>query len=117
MKKPPVPRGYTVVEIIIALFIFTVGALSLAAGSAVIARQLGTNRAQSEAQRFASNRVEIVHSTCRVAQSGMERRGSILLEWALTPLDSPNLVLAGEVSYPTAGGVRTEPIAAIIGCR
>lgn len=109
--------GYTLVEIIVALLVFTTGALGLAAGSAIVARELGTNRVRAEAARMAASRLEVVHSTCRIAQSGSETRGSIVSEWTVSPLDSTRVRLTGTVSYVTARGSRTEPYTAIVGCQ
>lgn len=110
-------RGYTLVEIVVALFVFTTGGLALAAGSALLAREMGNNRLRAEASRLAAGRREIVRSTCRIAQSGSERRGSILSEWTVSPLDSTAVRLAGTVSYMTARGSRTESYSATIACR
>lgn len=116
VKPPSVLHGFTVIELVLALFIFTVGALSLAAGSAVVARQLGANRVQSRAERLATSREEIVRSACRIASSGWERDGPIRLEWTVSKPDSTTLSLTGQVTYLTAFGVRNDPIAAIIDC-
>ncbi len=109
--------GYTLVEIIIALVVFTTGALGLAAGSAVVARELGTNGLRAEGARLAASRHEIVHSACRSSQSGSEVRGQVTSVWTITPLDSTRVVLAGSVSYPSARGTLGDSYSATIGCR
>jgi Tfp pilus assembly protein PilV len=109
--------GCTLVEIIAALFVFTTGALALAAGSAVVARELATNRLRAEAMRVAASRKELARATCAIAQSGTETRGSILSRWTVSPLDSTTLRLEGSVSYVTARGNRSEAFAATVGCR
>lgn len=109
--------GYTLIEIIVALFVFTTGALSLAAGSAIVAREMGTNGVRAEAARLAASRREIVQSTCRMAQSGSEVRGSIMSAWTVSPLDSTRVRLAGTVSYVGARGSRSEPYSVTVGCR
>ncbi|MEO7822925.1 MAG: prepilin-type N-terminal cleavage/methylation domain-containing protein [Gemmatimonadaceae bacterium] len=109
--------GYTLVEVIIALVVFTTGALGLAAGSAVVARELGTNGLRAEAARVAASRHEIVHSACRSSRSGSEARGQLTSAWTISPLDSTRVVLAGSVSYQSARGTRGETYSATIGCR
>ncbi len=115
----PISRqtGCTLVEIIVALFVFTVGALALAAGSGVIARELGTNRLRAEAAKVAVSRVEAVHAGCRIAQAGSETRGPILAQWTVSRPDSPRVRLEGSVSYVTIRGSRTERYGGTIGCQ
>jgi len=108
--------GFTLVEIIIALVVFTTGALGLAAGSAVVAREIGTNGLRSDAARLARRRQEIVQSACRSAQSGTEARGALTSVWTVSPVESTTVTLTGTVSYSTARGARTEPYALTIQC-
>ncbi len=109
--------GYTLVEVIIALVVFTTGALGLAAGSAVVARELGTNGLRAVGARLAASRHEIVHSTCRTSRSGSEARGQVTSAWTISPVDSTRVVLAGSVSYASARSSRRETYSATIGCR
>ena len=111
------PRdGFTLVEIIVALVVFTTGALGLAAGSAIVAREIGTNGLRSDAARLARSRQEIVHSACRTAGSGTEARGPLLSTWTISLVESTTVTLAGSVSYASSRGARTEPYAMTIPC-
>lgn len=112
------PRdGFTLVEIIVALVLFTTGALGLAAGSAIVAREIGTNGLRGDAARLARSRQEIVHSACRTAESGTEARGSLISTWTVSPVESTTTVtLTGTVSYASSRGARTEPYAMTIPC-
>jgi prepilin-type N-terminal cleavage/methylation domain-containing protein len=115
-----VPRslrdGFTLVEIVIALLVFTTGALGLAAGSAVVARETGINGLRGDAARLARSRQEIVQSACRSARSGAEARGSLTSTWTVSRGESTTVTLTGTVSYPTTRGARTEPYALTIQC-
>ena len=108
--------GFTLVEIIVALLVFTTGALGLVAGSAVVAREIGTNGLRSDAARLARSRQEIVHSTCRSAQSGSEVLGPLTSFWTVSPIESTTVTLKGTVSYATPRGGRAEPYALTIEC-
>jgi prepilin-type N-terminal cleavage/methylation domain-containing protein len=111
------PRdGFTLVEIIVALVVFTTGALGLAAGSAIVAREIGTNGLRGEAARLARSRQEIVHSACRMAESGTEGRGSLISTWTVSPVESTTVTLTGAVTYATSRGARTEAYAMTIAC-
>jgi len=109
--------GYTLIEIVVALVVFTTGALGLAAGSAIVAREMSTNAVRAEAARLATSRHEIVESACRAAQSGSETRGPVTSTWTVSRPDSSRVRLAGTVSYPVARGTRSDRYSASIGCR
>lgn len=111
------PGGYTLVEVIIALLVFMTGALALAAGSAVVVREMRTSSLRAEAGRLIASRLEIVQSICPIAQSGSETSGSIVSEWAVAPLDSASVRLTGTVSYLAPRGRRTEAYSNIVVCR
>lgn len=100
--------GYTLIEIIVALVVFTTGALGLAAGSAIVAREMAANGTRAAAARLAQNRQETVRSACRTAQSGSESSGSITSAWTVSRIDSSRVSLAGTISYPTYRGTRSE---------
>ncbi|MDQ3672848.1 MAG: prepilin-type N-terminal cleavage/methylation domain-containing protein [Gemmatimonadota bacterium] len=109
-------KGYTLLEVIVALVVFTTGALGLAAGSAIVTREMGVNGIRAAAARLASNRQERVASACRTAQSGSETSGSVRSVWTISRPDSARLRLAGTISYPTRRGIRTEPYALAVWC-
>ena len=108
--------GYTLIEIVVALVVFTTGALGLAAGSAVVAREMSTNGVRAEAGRLAASRQEIVGSRCRAAKSGSETRGPITSVWSISRIGSFRVNLAGTVSYTGPGGMRAESYSAKIRC-
>jgi prepilin-type N-terminal cleavage/methylation domain-containing protein len=117
MKCRRPPGGYTLVEVIIALMVFTTGALALAAGSAVVVREMHASRVRAEAGRLIASRLEIVQSTCPFARSGSETLGPIKSEWTVVPLDSNSVRLAGTVSYVVSRGRRAETYSTIVACR
>jgi len=59
-----VPSGYTLVETVVAVFVFSVGGLALASTSAVIARQLNAGAMRESIAREEASRVEILVSHC-----------------------------------------------------
>jgi prepilin-type N-terminal cleavage/methylation domain-containing protein len=109
--------GFTLVEIIVALVLFTTGALGLAAGSAIVARELSSNGLHSDAARLARSRQEIVQSACRAAESGTEARGALISTWTVSPVDSTTITLAGAVSYSSSRGAHREPYTMSISCQ
>lgn len=117
MEQRPGPGGYTIVEIIAALFLFAVGALALAAGSAVVVREMHASSVRAEAGRLTASRLEIVQSTCEAAQSGSETQGAITSEWTVAVLDSSSVRLTGSASWLTPRGRRSDTYSATVTCR
>lgn len=58
------PQGYTLIETVVAVFVFCVGGLALAGTSAVIARELGADARRDAVAREAANRSEVLISQC-----------------------------------------------------
>jgi len=113
----PKNRGYTLIEIVIALVVFATGALGLAAGSAIAMREMATNGIRSAATRLARNRQETVHAACRTAQSGSETAAGFRSEWTVSRADSSRMHLTGSVSYETYRGSHTDPYTVAFRCR
>lgn len=102
------PSGYTLIEITVALFLFTVGALALVATSAVVGRELSANGARERAGRIAGNRLETLAAACRQASSGRETLGRIESRWSVDFSDSSRVSLVESVTYPTLRGGRND---------
>lgn len=84
MRKGERVAGYTLVEIIVALLVFTIGALALAASSAIVAGAMANNAARELAARTAVSRIETIASQCATATSGHETIRQIESEWVTT---------------------------------
>jgi len=76
--------GYTLVEIIVALLVFSIGALALAASSGIMAGAMANNAARELAARTAVSRVETIASQCATATSGHEAVRQIESVWVTT---------------------------------
>jgi hypothetical protein len=100
--------GYTLIEVVVALFLFTVGALALVATSAVVGRELNANATRERAGRIAASRVEILGAGCRIATGGRESFGRIESEWSVGFPDSSRVSLVESITYPTRQGSRTD---------
>jgi Tfp pilus assembly protein FimT len=109
-------RGYTLLEIVIALFLFTVGGLALVAISAVIGRELDANAVRERAGRIAASRLEVLGANCRGASGGREIIGRIESEWSVSFPDSSHLSVLESIKYPTRRGGRTDLYRATLAC-
>ena len=112
------PRaGYTLIELIVALLVFTVGGLGLVATSAVIGRELLANAVRERAGRLAASRLEILAAQCRTATAGGETVGGINSDWSVGFPDSSRVSLRESVTYTTRRGTRTDIYRATLPCR
>jgi prepilin-type N-terminal cleavage/methylation domain-containing protein len=84
MRTGATVGGYTLIEIIVALIVFTIGALALAASSGVVARAMASNATRELAARIAVSRIEKIASQCATATSGREMTLQIDSEWSIT---------------------------------
>jgi type II secretory pathway component PulJ len=108
--------GYTLIELVIALLVFTVGGLGLVATSAVIGGELSANARRERAARIAATRLEVLAAECRGAIEGSETIGGIRSEWSLSFADSSRVALLESVSYQTRRGGRTDVYRSIMPC-
>jgi Tfp pilus assembly protein PilV len=77
--------GLTLIEVIVAILLFSTGALGLAAASAVIARQMTTSMLRSRSANFARERSEKAHAAnCSLLSSGEESRDGIRATWTIS---------------------------------
>ncbi len=117
MKTARRTAGYTLIEVIIALLVFTVGALALAASSAVVARAMATNALRERGGRVAARRIALLTSQCGMAVGGSERVQLIKSAWSVSGLDGSRVNLTETVSYESPDGPRTQTYRTTIWCR
>jgi prepilin-type N-terminal cleavage/methylation domain-containing protein len=77
--------GLTLVEVVVAMLIFSVGALGLAAGSAVIIRQMAASQARMHSASSARSRAEqFSGSECASLSNGEDRNQGVRSTWQVT---------------------------------
>ena len=108
-------RGYTLIEIIVAVLVFTVGGLALASAGAVIIRAMALNGRRENATRLATSRLEQLRSTCDSAPNGADSARGVRLRWNVVD-KSPSVRVVATVTYPTPSGVHTETFHASFAC-
>jgi prepilin-type N-terminal cleavage/methylation domain-containing protein len=110
-------KGYTLIEIIIALLLFAIGGLALVSTSAVIARATNADGVRERAGGIAASRLEVLGVECQRSVSGRETLQQIQSEWAVTLLDSARMRVVESVSYPSPEGRQTLRFDSILPCR
>jgi type II secretory pathway component PulJ len=108
--------GYTLIETIVALLLFTIGGLGLVSTSALVGREMKTNAVRERAGRMAASRLEIISADCRRAASGRETFQQVESSWSVAFLDSARLSVVESVSYPTLDGRRVDQFRAVLSC-
>ena len=108
--------GYTLIEVVVAVLIFTAGGLALAGGSAVIGRTMAMNARRETATRVAMSRLEQLRAGCGSATSGADRAEGVGLRWNVVT-DAASVTVVATVSYLTPFGVHTETFRSSFACQ
>lgn len=108
--------GFTLIETVFAMFVFSVGALALAATTAVVMRSLGESALRERAARIATARLETLRSLgCGQAQSGREQRGGFQTTWTVSPLNG-SISAVATINYSLYGKSRAESYSSLFVC-
>jgi prepilin-type N-terminal cleavage/methylation domain-containing protein len=84
MERSEPTLGYTLIEVVVAIIVFCVGALALAGSSALVARGIARNALRERGARIAASRIEVIRSQCATATSGRETVQQIESNWVVT---------------------------------
>lgn len=110
-------RGYTLVELIVALLLFAVGGLALASTSAVLGRALNTDAVRERAARIAGSQIEVLEAECQSAETGARTYPQIRSEWSISRPKVDAIDIHESVSYESSRGLRTDAYRVLAGCR
>jgi prepilin-type N-terminal cleavage/methylation domain-containing protein len=114
LRRPP--RGYALVELIVALLLFAIGGLALAGTSALIGHALNVDVHRERAARMASRQIEILSAACHEAVDGSRIAPPISAEWTVSRPDAAHIEVSESVSYPSSNGRRTDLYRALAVC-
>ena len=109
--------GFTLVELLVALMIFAVGMLGLAATAGSVTRMMGGARRQTIAAQVAQSRIERLRaSPCTALTGGTETVRGIVSTWTVQAV--PRGVNVTEtVTFPSArGGNKTRTYTTTLSC-
>jgi len=118
-------RGFTIVEVIIAIVVLTVGLLGLVTTAALVTRMIGRGQRSAVAATFASQRMERARvAACNPAQraDGSEtlmRGGAAVAtnDWKITNVAGTTWKITLSVKYTTVQNrTRTERMETIVLC-
>ena len=114
MKRPD---GFTLIELVLAMFLLTVGLVSLISSSVMITRLVANGDSYTEAAVGAVGRLELWRGTrCGVAAASLESADDGIVSLGLWPADGAIQRAAVAVTTTLARGVRVDTFSTTGGC-
>lgn len=118
-RAPRGRAGFTIVEVIAAVLILTVGVLGLASAAATVTRMMGNAEIQSDAAAIAAARFETLRATRCPVVSGSATGAGISERWAVSQLGNASFRMyqvTDTVQYRNRRGVRTQAYQSVVQC-
>ena len=108
--------GFTLIEVMVAVMILSVGLLAMASTSAVVIRQMGTAGRMSVAAAVAQSRTERLRlANCTASSSGSATTRGITESWTVTP-QTRSARIDVTVTYSIRSGTRSQSYRSTIPC-
>jgi prepilin-type N-terminal cleavage/methylation domain-containing protein len=108
--------GFTLVELMVAMLMFTVGLLALASTSAVVVGQMGDAGRMGVAASVAQTRIERLRSgACGTAQTGTNTGRGVSESWTVTPM-TRSARIDVTITYSTRRGLRSQSYRSMMRC-
>ena len=110
-------RGFTVIEVLIAVIVLVVGLLGLVTTAALVTRMVGRGTRASKATLFAQQKVEGLRATtCASLAGGADTVAPYTRKWIVTTVGNARRIQV-IVGYPgTPGTLRADTTATTIDC-
>jgi len=112
-------NGFTIVEVLVAVLVLSIGLLGLAASAATVTRMISQGQRYSEASAMASERFEILRSrSCAAMSDSSETRGPYSLQWTVQNVANGRArrVMLVVVS-PTGSATRADTFVTTVYCQ
>lgn len=114
-------RGVTLVELIVAMTILSIGLLAIVGTSSGIARGLGESRGDNVAAIVAQSRMETVAGmTCTgltLPTSGTTTTRGVTEKWSIANGGNNTLLVTDSVTWTTRRGTRNQVFVTLLPCR
>jgi prepilin-type N-terminal cleavage/methylation domain-containing protein len=117
--------GFTLVEVVVAMVVLSVGIIAMAGSTAMVTRMIGRGKVETRAAQAASRRLEILrlaansttpHCTAGTFASGGPVTANGLIESWTVPVAGRVRSVQVNITYPTARGARTANLQTRIEC-
>lgn len=102
--------GFTIVEILVAIMVLTVGLLALVSTAATVTRMIGQGQRYTRASTMALQRFELLRAQdCNVLVDGSETVDGYTVEWTVTTIaGGDGREIDVTVTSPTTRGTRQD---------
>ncbi len=117
--------GFTLVEVMIAVVILSVGVIALVGSSSLVTRMIGQGKRTSAAVQVATSRLEALRAASRsttplcldpgFASGGPVTTQGMTESWVVPPAGTSRTVLA-IVTYSRASGLVTDTLLTVVRC-
>ncbi len=120
----PREQGFSLVEVLVAIVILTVGLLALAQSSGSVSKMIGRGKQDTEAAMAAQTRLETLRQVantttpkCTALANGTSTGPTVGMStsWTVTGTGNSRTVVV-TVTYRIGRGTRSETVRAILGC-
>ncbi len=109
-------RGFTLIELVVAVMLLAVGVLAVAASAAPLARLLRRGSARAVAAEAAGARIEMFRAEgCGGEATGVASGGGARVAWSAAPgggLEAVTVV----ATYPWGPGLHSDTYEALVAC-
>ncbi|MDQ6828357.1 MAG: prepilin-type N-terminal cleavage/methylation domain-containing protein [Gemmatimonadota bacterium] len=110
-------RAFTLIEIVVAVMILTVGLLGLASTAGIVARLIGAGGTNAVAAAAAASRFEMLRATpCAGIGGGSFFSRGVREDWSARAAGARLFDVADSLSYVTALGARTQGFRSLVSC-
>ena len=111
--------GFTIVEVLVAVMVLSIGVLGLAGAAAIVTRMMGSSEMQSDASTVASARFESLRGTRCPLAAGSASGAGITERWSVSQLGNAGYRMyevVDSVRYQNRSGQRTQAYRSVVQC-
>jgi type IV pilus modification protein PilV len=111
--------GFTLVEVLIAVLVLSIGLLGLVSSAALTTRMIGQGQRFTEASTMAGQQFEVLRSqTCAAMAGGTRAEGRFAVAWTIDSAVAGGRAQAVTVivQSPTTYGMRADSFATVMPC-
>lgn len=114
-------KGFTMVELIVAMLVLSVGVIGLASTMSLTTNMIGRSQRYSEAAALAAEKMEILRTQdCDQMTSGSELNGDRQVEWRVTDTaagDGRYVMVRVRFATHRGTGWRVDAFSTVVSCR